>query len=215
MRAKKQNNDLGGLIPFLNKNRKAEKIILVFLLIMCSGLMVACVSKGIKRTSFKKWEKYEISDMGATIILPKKTLLKTTFSKQWKENPIKGWRTFRFCLHLYGNGHFLCEPYYFTEFSIERLSKNQYQDFEKGSLSIAKYGIYKKHHSEKYIQLKHFMWKDINRGMIYGWRKNYFVENGDVIVVSASYTPFSDWSDEIRVADSNAIERILNSIKIK
>jgi len=192
-----------------------KKMVLLCGLSVCSLLTVGCVSKGIKRTSFKKWEKYEISDMGATITLPKKTLLKTTFSKQWKENPEKHWRTFRFCLHLYGNGHFLCEPYYFTEFSVERLNKNQYIDFRKGKLFSAHYGIYKKHHSEKYTQLKHFMWKDINRGMIHGWRKDYFVENGDVIITSASYTPFSEWNDEIRNADSNAIERILNSIEIQ
>jgi len=51
--------------------------------------------------------------------------------------------------------------------------------------------------------------------MIHGWRKDYFVENGDVIITSASYTPFSEWNDVIRNADSNAIERILNSIEIQ
>jgi len=56
---------------------------------------------------------------------------------------------------------------------------------------------------------------DFNHGDIYGWRRDYRADNGDVIVAGVSYMPLVYWNEEMRAADSNAVERILNSVVVE
>lgn len=196
------------------KEGKMENRIFLMIFATCCLRLSGCVSRGMHRTELENWQTRTFDDIGITLELPRKSLLVSTYGvERWEKGKIEGCQL-KFYWHMYGYGQLLTEPDYFAQWSFMRLTASQYQSFREGKHSLTGYWIWKDHHSQEYTNATFFAWEDFNHGNIYGWRRDYRANNGDVVVAGVSYMPLADWNDEIRAADSNAIVRVLNSVVI-
>lgn len=175
--------------------------------------VVGCASPGVSRTPLDLWEHRSFDDIGIAVDIPSAALMVRTLGvEKWEEGVIDSC-DLKFYLHMLRSSGF-ADSFFFIHFDFMRLTSDQYQDFREGKHSETNYGIWGKHHSQEYTNVTFFAWDDFNYGNIYGWRRDYRADNGDVVVAGVSYMPLVDWDDEMRAADSNAVVRILNSVVV-
>ena len=181
--------------------------ILAFFVNGCAG------TKTFVRTSFDRWERFEVKEMNLSVELPRGA--KKPSIGGYFDDPTN--KVFIIKMHwIYPSG-FLADPMSTINLSVNRLSASAFKTHTEGRYPLV---IGREYAREDFPSFTtDLMSKTLP--YIYGtstllYRKDYKAPNGDVVLAGAEMMPcLLQSSYPYLEQDKAAVERILNSIQVK
>lgn len=176
--------------------------------LLCASVMIfGCMAAGLKRTPLDCWKTRKFDDIGIELSLPQNALLVEVIGSN------KSWLTLSFRLHRVSSGIFMAEPLYLVSFNFDRLNRQKYNAFRKGEHMLTCYPIMGTWYEHEFTNTVRFAWKQDRKRNAYGWRRDYLCANGDVVLASVEQI-LIDQDPVSAGRDTDAIERVLNSVRV-
>jgi len=197
---------------------KRVAIVLMTFLIFIS---VGCDSMhpGINRTSFNKWQTSCYPKLGLSLELPAagKNAPRVSVSTDDTFSEMVKAKSLFVKMHFNWAGCLWAESVPMVSIGIYRFGPAEYENYTKGQHPLFGDKIVRSDVFDKFNS--NLVWKEVKRQIpqetvFLHCRKDYKAPNGDVILTGAEiWSALLDSSDNLKIEDRKAVERILNSIQ--
>lgn len=175
---------------------------------------------GLERTQFEKWERKDIAEVGISFDVPQR--------HGWAGPEVGGWywkddnpKQVVIAMH-YRHPAEYDESRPLIRLSLYRLSPDQFAKYEKGETGgIVTREYYNLEPFTKYtpeMRVAKLAYPSRAGAEYLCFRKDYKAPNGDVVLAGAEIYPEllrPPYPEEWQAEDRKAVERVLNSIKVK
>jgi hypothetical protein len=187
--------------------RHLSFVILVFM----SFTSVGCATpQGMVRTPLDTWETKQFPSLGFSAEIPKQPSGSQYYLKLCDtrdDEDYLGARCVLLNLHPIWSGSLLVEPHYLLEISFSRMTEARFQKRRDATFTNAFYSLVSTNLSAGPFEKE--SWKYLR------FRRDYKMENGLVLICDAKLLRMNLKEDADYQADTNAIHRILNSVKLE
>lgn len=183
---------------------------LVFVL-LCFASSGCATPQGLVRTPLDVWEMKQFPSLGYSIEIPKQTsgsygqyYLKLCDTRD--DEDYLGALCVFLNMHPIWSGSRLAEPHYLLETCFSRMTEARFQKRKDTVFTNTFYNVIATTLSPAPFENEN--WKCLR------FRKDYRIGNGYVLICDAKLLRMNDKEDADYRADTNAIHRILNSVKL-
>lgn len=189
-----------------------ERFLSIFaFVLLCLASNGCAIPQGLVRTPLETWETEKFPSLGFLVELPKQPSklyekYKLQICDTQADEDYIGARCVFLNVHPIWSGSLLVEPHYLLEISFSRTTEARFQKRKDAAFTNNFYDVIETTLSPGPFEKED--WKYLR------FRKDYRMGNGYVLICDAKLLRMTDKEDADYHADTNAIHRILNSVKL-
>lgn len=180
-------------------------------ILLCLASNGCATPQGLVRTPLDAWETKPFPGLGFSVEIPRQPsgLYSKYYLDVYDSQKIEdktGYKSVDICLHPIWSGSLLVEPHYLLEISFSRMAETRFQKRKDTAFTNTFYSAIETSLAPGPFEKE--KWKYLR------FRKDYRTGNGYVLICDAKLLRMTDKEDSDYQADTNAIHRILNSVKL-